>query len=149
MWKWCQITLRPVWSWEENKKVNKPISKGCSRKNICKYQHSNHIVFSCSACLEKENCLSDNYAIIVRYAVYKAWSLHNGQLTLHDDIVSHHQNGRIVTFKPWSCLQYYVHKNDRHGKKLQSNSLCKLRVFSKNQGVRRDSSEVIMTRQHA
>ena len=53
-------------------KVNKPIFKGCPREIICKYQHFNHIVFSCSACLKKENCLSDNYAIIVRYAVYKA-----------------------------------------------------------------------------
>ena len=52
-------------------KVNKPIFKGCPRKIICKYQHFNHIVFSCSACLQKENCLSDKYAIIVRYAVYK------------------------------------------------------------------------------
>ena len=42
--------------------------------------------------------------------------MHKGQLTLHDDIVSDHQNGRIVTFKPWSCLPYYVHKNDRHDK---------------------------------
>ena len=78
-------------------KVNKPIFKGFPHKNMCKYQHFNHIVFSCSACLQKK------YAIIVRYAVYKAWSLHKGQLTLHDAIVSHHQNGRIVTFKPWSC----------------------------------------------
>ena len=53
-------------------KVNKSIFKGCPRKNICKYQHSNHIVFSCGACLQKENCLSGSYAIIVRYAVYKA-----------------------------------------------------------------------------
>ena len=130
-------------------KVNKPILQGCPRKNICKYQHFNHIVFSCSACLQKENCLSDNYAIIVRYVVYKAWSLHKCQLTLHDAIVSHHQNGRIVTFNPWSCPQYYVHKNDRHDKKLQSKPECKLWVFSKNQGVRRDPSEVILTRHHA
>ena len=101
-------------------KVNKPIFKGCPRKNVCKYQHFNKIVFSCSACLQKKKCLSDNYAIIVRYAIYKAWSLHKGQLTLHDAIVSHHQNCWIVTFKPWSCLQYYVHKNDRHEKKLQA-----------------------------
>ena len=60
-------------------KVNKPIFKGCPRKIICKYQHFNHTVFSCSACLKKENCLSDNYAFIVRNAVYKAWSLHKGQ----------------------------------------------------------------------
>ena len=111
-------------------KVNKPIFKGCPRKTICKYQHFNHIVFSCSACLQKDNSLSDNYAIIVRYAVYKAWSLHKGQLTLYDAIVSHHQNGRIVTFKSWSCLQLYVHKNDRHDKKLHSKSVCKLCVFS-------------------
>ena len=38
-------------------KVNKPILQGCPRKNICKYQHFNHIVFSCSACLQKENYL--------------------------------------------------------------------------------------------
>ena len=76
-------------------KVNKPIFKGCPRKNTCKYQHFNHIVFSCSACLQKENRLSDKYAIIVRCAVYKAWSLHKGKLTLHDAIVSHLQNGRI------------------------------------------------------
>ena len=63
-------------------KVNKPIFKGCPRKNICKYQHFNHIVFSCSACLQKDNYLSDSYAFIVRYAAYKAWSLHKGQLTL-------------------------------------------------------------------
>ena len=62
-------------------KVNKLIFKGCSLKNICKYQHFNHIVFSCSTCLQKENYLSGNNAIIVRYAVYKAWSLHKGQLT--------------------------------------------------------------------
>ena len=70
------------------------------------------------------------------------------QSTLHDDIVSHHQNGRIVTFKSWPCLQYYVHKNDRKGKKLQSKSVFKLWVFSNNQGIRRDASEVIMTKQH-
>ena len=52
-------------------KVNKPIFKWCPWKNICMYQHFNQIVFSCSACLQTENCLSDNYAIIVRYAVYK------------------------------------------------------------------------------
>ena len=91
-------------------KVNKPIFKGSPRKIICKYHYFNHIVFSCSACLQKENCLLDKYAIIVRYAVYKAWSLHKGLLTLQDAIVSHHQNGWIVTFKPWSWLQYYVHK---------------------------------------
>ena len=135
-----------VW---RKQKVNKPIFKGCPRKNICKYQHCNYIVFSCSACLQKEKCLSDNYAIIVRYAVYKAWSLHKGHLTLHDAIVSHHQNGQILTFKSWSCLQYYVHKSDRHDKKLQSKPVCKLLVFSKNQSVRTDSSEVIMTRHHA
>ena len=55
-------------------KVIKPIFKGCPRKNVCKYQHLNHIVFSCNTCLQKEKCLSDNYAIIVRYSVYKAWS---------------------------------------------------------------------------
>ena len=135
-----------VW---RKQKVNKPIFKGCPRKNICKYQHFNYVVFSGSACLQKENCLSGNYAIIVRYAVYKAWSLHKGHLTLHDAIVSHHQNGQILTFKPWSCLQYYVHKNDRHDKKLQSKPVCNLWVFSKNQSVRTDSSEVIMTRHHA
>ena len=118
-------------------KVNKPIFKGCPRKNICKYLHFIHIVFSCSASLQKENCLSVNYAIIVRYAVYKVWSLHKGQLALHDVIVSHHQNGRIVTFKPWSCLQYYVHKNDRHDKKLQSKPMCKLWVFSKKSGYKK------------
>ena len=48
-----------------------------------------------------------------------------------------------------SCLQYYVHKKDRHDKKLQSKPVCKLWVFLKNQDVRRDSSEVIMTRHHA
>ena len=53
-------------------KVNKSIFKGFPRKIICKYHYLNHIVFSCSACLQKENCLSDSYAIIVRYAVYKA-----------------------------------------------------------------------------
>ena len=53
-------------------KVNKPIFKGCPPKNISKYQHFNYIVFSCSACLQKENSLSDRYAKIVRYAVYKA-----------------------------------------------------------------------------
>ena len=52
-------------------KVNKPIFKGCPRKIICKYQHINHIVFACSACLQKENCLSDNYAIIIRYPFIK------------------------------------------------------------------------------
>ena len=72
--------------------------------------------------------------------------LAQSQLTLHDAIVSHNQN---VTFKPWSGLQYYVHENDRHDMKLQSKPLCKLWVFSKNKGVRRDSSEVIMTRHHA
>ena len=41
-------------------KVNKPIFKGCPRKNICRFQHFNHIVFSCSAYLQKVNCLSDN-----------------------------------------------------------------------------------------
>ena len=81
-------------------KVNKPIFKVCPRKIICKYQHFNHIVFFCSACLQKENSLFDNYAIIVRHAVYKALSLHKGQLTLHDAIVPHHQNDRIITFKP-------------------------------------------------
>ena len=45
-------------------KVNKPIFKECPRKHICKYQHFNHIVFSCSACLQKENCLSDNYVLL-------------------------------------------------------------------------------------
>ena len=40
-------------------------------------------------------------------------------------------------------------KNDRYDKKSQSKPVCKLWVFSKNQGVRRDSSEVIMTRHHA
>ena len=53
-------------------KVKKLILKGCPRKDICKYQHFNHIVFSCSVCLQKENCFSYNYAIIVRYAVYRA-----------------------------------------------------------------------------
>ena len=38
-------------------KENKPILKGCPRKNICKYQHVNRIVFSCSACSQKEICL--------------------------------------------------------------------------------------------
>ena len=61
-------------------KVNKPIFKGCPQKNIYKYRHFNHIVFSSSACLQKEKCLSDKYAIIVRYAVYKAWSLHKVNL---------------------------------------------------------------------
>ena len=42
-----------------------------------------------------------------------------------------------------------MHKNDRHDKKLQTKPVCKLWVFSKSQGVRRDSSEVIMTRHHA
>ena len=63
-------------------RVNKPIFKGCPRKNICKYQHFNHVVFSCSACLQKENCLSDNYVIIVRYAVYKACTKFNLHCTL-------------------------------------------------------------------
>ena len=54
-----------------------------------------------------------------------------------------------INLKPWSCLQYYVHINDGHGKKVQRKPVCKLWVFSKNQGVRRDSSEVIMTRHHA
>ena len=45
-------------------KVNKPIFKGCPRKIICKYQYFNHIVFSCSACLQKENCLSDIYVLL-------------------------------------------------------------------------------------
>ena len=45
-------------------KVNKPIFKGCPRKIICKYQYFNHIVFSSSACLQKENCLSDNYLLL-------------------------------------------------------------------------------------
>ena len=135
---------------KRKQKVNKQIFKECPWKNICKYQHFNRIVFSCGACLQKENCLSDNYVNIVRYAVYRAWSLHKGQLTLHDAIVSNHQNGRrIVTFKPWSCLPYCMHKNDRFDKKLQSKPVCKLWVFSNNQGVRRDSSEVIMTRHHA
>ena len=40
-------------------------------------------------------------------------------------------------------------KKDRYDKKLQSKPVCKLWVFSKNQAVRRDSSEVIMTRHHA
>ena len=56
----------------KKQKVNKPIFNGCPRENICKYKHFNHIVFSCSACLQKENCLSYNYANIVRYAVYRA-----------------------------------------------------------------------------
>ena len=45
-------------------KVNKPNFKGCPRKIICKYQHFNHIVFSCSACLQKENCLLDKYVLL-------------------------------------------------------------------------------------
>ena len=53
-------------------RVNKPIFKVGPRKIICKYQHFNHIVFSCSTFLQKENCLSDTYATIVRFAVYKA-----------------------------------------------------------------------------
>ena len=44
-------------------KVDKPIFKGFPRRNIHKYQHFNHIVFSCSSCLQKENCLSDNYVL--------------------------------------------------------------------------------------
>ena len=130
-------------------KVNQPIFKGCPRKIICKYQYFKHIVFSCSAYLQKENCLSDNYAIIVRYAVYKAWSLHKGQLTSHGAIVSHHQNGQIITFKPWSCLQDYVHKTIYMTRNCKA-SLCVSCGFSrKNHCVRRDSSAVIMTRHHA
>ena len=41
-----------VW---RKQKVNKPIFKGCPRKNICKYQHFNYIVFSGGTCLQKEN----------------------------------------------------------------------------------------------
>ena len=125
--------------------VNKPIFKGCPRKIICKYQHFNHIVFSCSACLQKENCLSDNYAIIVRYAVYKAWSLHKGQRTLHDAIVSHHQNGWFVIFKSWSCQQYYVHKTICMTRNCKASLCVRCRYLRKYHGVRRDSSEVIMT----
>ena len=78
------------------RKVNKPIFKECPRKNICKYQKPNDILFSCSAGLQKENCLSDNYAIIVRYAIYKAWSVHKGQLAMHDAIVSDHQMVKLL-----------------------------------------------------
>ena len=42
-----------------------------------------------------------------------------------------------------------MHKSDRHDKKLQSKPVCKLWVFPKNQSVRTDSSEVIMTKHHA
>ena len=44
--------------------VNKPIFNGCPRKNICKYKDFNHIVFSCSASLQEENCLSENYLLL-------------------------------------------------------------------------------------
>ena len=54
-----------------------------------------------------------------------------------------------ATFKPWSCQQYYVHKTGRHGKTLHSKSVCKLQIYSKNQGVRSDASEVIIIRHHA
>ena len=56
-------------------KVNKPIFNGCPRKNICKYQHFNHMVISSSACLHKENSLLDNCAIIVRCARYKIFGV--------------------------------------------------------------------------
>ena len=35
-------------------KVNKSIFKGCLRKITCEYYYFNHIVFSCSAYLQKE-----------------------------------------------------------------------------------------------
>ena len=38
---------------KRKQKINKPIFKRCPRKIICKYQHFKHIVFSCSACLQK------------------------------------------------------------------------------------------------
>ena len=47
----------------KQKKTNR-FSKGAFGKNICKYQHFNHIVFSCSACLQKENYLSDNDVLL-------------------------------------------------------------------------------------
>ena len=75
-------------------KVNKPILQGCPRKNICKYQHFNHIVFSCSACLQKIV-----FQIIMLLLSDMPFIKHEA-CTLHDAIVSHHQNGRIVTFKP-------------------------------------------------
>ena len=39
--------------------------------------------------------------------------------------------------------------NNMHDKILQSKPVCKLWVFSKNHGLRRDSPEVIMTIHHA
>ena len=95
-------------------KVNIPIFKGALGKSsvstsilITSYSLVAHVWRFAERKLSfRQLC----YAIIVRYAVYKARSLHKGQLTLHDAIVSHHQNGRIVAFKPCSCLQYYFHK---------------------------------------
>ena len=130
-------------------KVNKPIFKGAPGKSSVSTNILITLYSLVAHVCRKKISLSYNYTIIVRYAVYKAWNLHKCQLTLHDAIVSHHQNGWIVTFKPWSCLQYNVHKMICMTRNWKASLCVSCGYYQKNHGVRRDSSEVIMTRHHA
>ena len=130
-------------------KVNKPIFKGYRRKNICKYQHFNHIVFSCSACLQKENCLSDNHAIIVRYAYIK-----------HEACTKFNLHCTMSLFPITKMVELLLLSHDRVWNIMCIKTICRTRnckaclcvscgYSRKNQDVRRNSSEVIMTRQRA
>ena len=73
---------------EEKTKGKQTIFQKGALGKTSKVKHFNH------------SAETQNYAIIFRYAVYKACSLHKGQLILQDHIGPHHQNGRTVTLKP-------------------------------------------------
>ena len=130
-------------------KVNKPIFKGCLRKKT-PVSTSNLIAsYSLVAHVCRKTMVFQTAMLLLSDMPFIKMKLAQRSTCIARCHCFPSPNGRIVTFKPWSCLQYCVHKNNRHDKKVQRKPVCKLWVFSKNQGVRRDSSEVIMTRHHA
>ena len=111
---------------KRKQKVNKPILKGCPRENICKYQHFNHVVFSCSAIM----LLLSDMPFIKHEACTK---------------VNLHCTMTLFPITKMVELLLLSHDHACHIMCIKSIDTTR----SKHQGVRRDSSEVIVTRHHA